>query len=57
MKVTGGREGTMKSGLTEKYAQEVEVLDISIHGIWIAVNGMEYFLSFDEFPWFMEARI
>ena len=35
----------------------VEVTSISSHGIWIYVRGDEYFLPFDEFPWFKEATI
>jgi hypothetical protein len=36
---------------------EVEVLNISIHGIWLYVNGKEYFLSYENYPWFKNAKI
>ena len=36
---------------------EVEVLNISIHGIWVLVEGKEYFLSYQEYPWFQDARL
>ena len=36
---------------------EVEVQNISIHGIWLFVKDAEYFLPFEEFPWFKEAKI
>ena len=35
----------------------IEVTNISIHGIWILVNDKEYFLSFEDFPWFREQPI
>jgi hypothetical protein len=34
-----------------------EVLNISPHGFWLAVNQHEYFLDFDNFPWFRDATI
>ncbi len=36
---------------------EIEVLNISIHGFWLLVKAREYFLPFDEYPWFKDARI
>ncbi|MGE5342494.1 MAG: DUF2442 domain-containing protein [Candidatus Omnitrophota bacterium] len=36
---------------------EVEVLNISIHGIWLYVKGKEYFLSYQDYPWFKKARL
>jgi len=38
-------------------AEEVEVLNISKHGLLLYVNGDEYFLSFEHFPWFESANI
>ena len=35
----------------------VEVTNISAHGFWILLNGVEYFLSFSNFPWFRKASI
>ncbi len=36
---------------------EVEVSHIDIHGLWLAVGDKEYFLSYDEYPWFKEAKV
>jgi hypothetical protein len=38
-------------------AVEVEVLNISKHGFWLMVHGREYYLPFDDFPWFRNATI
>lgn len=40
-----------------KNTSEVEVTNVSIHGIWVYVSGTEYFLPYDKFPWFREASI
>lgn len=34
-----------------------EVTHISIHGIWLLVNGAEHFLPYEEYPWFRDARV
>jgi hypothetical protein len=36
---------------------QIEVTHIDEHGIWLYVNGAEYFLSHKEYPWFKEAKI
>ncbi len=36
---------------------EVEVTNISNHGFWLMFGEKEYFLPFNEFPWFRNARI
>lgn len=38
-------------------AADVEVLNVSRHGLWILVSGREYFLPFEDFPWFRNAAI
>lgn len=35
----------------------VEILNISRYGIWIAVRGHEYLLSYQDFPWFKHGTI
>lgn len=35
----------------------VEVVNVSPHGIWLYVRGKEHFLSYEEFPWFQDARL
>jgi len=47
----------MKSKKPGKNILEVEVTNISKHGFWLYVNGKEYFLSYDLYPWFKNARI
>ena len=40
--------------------QDTSVVDISLvtaKGFWIFVQSKGYFLSFDEYPWFRNARI
>jgi len=46
----------MKSEATGKDIS-IEVTNISKHGFWIYRNGEEYFLSFNDFPWFKDAKI
>ena len=36
---------------------EVEVLNVSPHGIWILVGDQEFFLDTDHFPWFSDAKL
>lgn len=35
----------------------IEVLNISKHGLWLLLRQREYFLAFKNFPWFKEATI
>lgn len=34
-----------------------EVQDASRFGLWLYVNGKEYFLPYDKYPWFKDARV
>jgi hypothetical protein len=36
---------------------QVEVTNISSHGIWLYVKNKEYFLSYSEFPWFQDKTV
>ena len=36
---------------------EVEVTHISQHGLWILMNHQEWFLSYEDFPWFQLASV
>ena len=36
---------------------EVEVTNISNHGLWILADNKEYFLSYEDFPWFKDKTI
>ena len=40
-----------------KNISKVEVQGVSNHGIWLYVNGEEYFLSYKTYPWFRNATI
>ena len=40
-----------------KSTLEVEVQEISRHGIWLYVMGREYFLPYKIFPWFENAKV
>ena len=40
----------MSSSKLGKATSEVEVTNISPHGIWLLVNDEELFMPFDEFP-------
>ena len=47
----------MRSLKRGKTTSGCEVTNISQHGFWILANGAEYFLPFDKFPWFKDARV
>lgn len=34
-----------------------EVPGVLREGVWVLVRGQEYFLPFDRYPWFKQARI
>ena len=34
-----------------------EVTNISAHGIWLLTDDKEFFISYEEFPWFKNATI
>ena len=36
---------------------KVEVLNISSHGVWLYVRRKEYFLPYEDFTWFKDARL
>ena len=36
---------------------KVEITNISPHGIWIFIEGKEYFMPFEKFPWFKEGKV
>jgi hypothetical protein len=38
---------TLKPGIT----------NISQHGFWVLLKAKEYFISFDQYPWFENAKI
>ena len=40
-----------------KSTSKVEILNISQGGIWLYVQSREYFLPYEHFPWFKQARV
>lgn len=36
---------------------KAEIVNISGFGIWLHVEGKEYFLPYEEYPWFRDAKI
>lgn len=47
--MTSAEHGTNTSG--------AELANVSQHGLWVLVDGAEYYLAFDRFPWFRNATI
>ena len=35
----------------------VEVTNIDAFGFWLLVRGKEYFLPYEDYPWFRDARV
>jgi hypothetical protein len=35
----------------------LEVTNISQHGLWLWWNDREFFLPYEQFPWFRDARV
>lgn len=44
----------MSSSGPGKNTSEVEVTNISAHGLWLLVRGRELFMPYADFPWFNE---
>ena len=47
----------MKSATAGNDIFRAEVLNVSPHGFWLFVAEREYFLSFENFPWFRQATL
>ena len=47
----------MKFESTGKNISELEILNVSPHGFWLMLRNREYFLSFQDFPWFRKATL
>ena len=47
----------MSSGKLGTSTSEVEVTNISSHGLWILLGDEELFLPYAEFPWFADAPV
>ena len=47
----------MTSAVPGSATSAVEVTNVSPHGFWLFIGEREYFLPFQEFPWFRDASI
>ena len=47
----------MSSKRLGKSTSDVEVTNISPHGIWLFAGDREFFLPYEDFPWFKEVPI
>ncbi|MBK6975122.1 MAG: DUF2442 domain-containing protein [Sterolibacteriaceae bacterium] len=47
----------MLSGTLGTNTLEVEVTNVSKHGLWLLLGDEELFMPFAEFPWFRDAPI
>ncbi|MBI3316765.1 MAG: DUF2442 domain-containing protein [Candidatus Omnitrophica bacterium] len=47
----------MKSNKRGKNTSKAEILNISPNGVWLLVEEREYFLPYEEFPWFEKATV
>jgi hypothetical protein len=47
----------MSSSTLGKESSEAEVTNISKNGIWILVADEEFFLSYEDYPWFKSASV
>ena len=47
----------MKSQKRGKVTSVAEVQNVSKTGIWVFVDGAEYFLSYKDYPWFKDATV
>ncbi len=47
----------MRSETLGKNTSQVEILNVDAYGVWLYVLEKEYFLPYNDFPWFREARL
>jgi len=47
----------VKSSKRGRSTLKPEIANISEHGFWIFFKGREYFLPFEQFPWFKNATV
>lgn len=40
-----------------KSISDIEISNISSHGIWLLAHGKELFMSYDDFPWFKDQPV
>lgn len=47
----------MRSSLRGRTTSAAEVTNIDRFGFWLLARGKEYFLPYEEYPWFKDARV
>ncbi len=47
----------MNSSALGKTTSPIEVTHISNHGVWLLAGGREWFMSYDDFPWFRDVAV
>ena len=47
----------MSSQALGKHTSQTEVTHVSSHGLWLLAGDQEYFLAFEDFPWFKDAPV
>ena len=47
----------MNSKVAGKNILDVEITNISSHGVWLFIENQEFFMSYDDFPWFQDATL
>ncbi len=47
----------MNSFVPGTTTSQPDVTNVSAHGFWLLTEGKEYFLSYEDFPWFKDAPI
>ena len=47
----------MNSQLLGENTSQIEVTNISNHGVWILCDDKELFMSYEDFPWFKDEPI
>lgn len=47
----------MRSAKHGATTSDVELTNVSQHGLWLLVDENEHFLPFEDFPWFRDASI
>jgi len=47
----------MTSKALGKHTFQTEITNVSSHGLWLISSGKEFFIPYDDFPWFRDAPI
>lgn len=47
----------MISSAHGKHTSEVEIGNISVHGVWLLSHGKELFMPYEQFPWFKDQTV